>query len=218
MRSHGLYADEVLALLDRKKQQCENSLIDWYNDASAKFSSLYQKENLQAFGDKSPDFYRNSELVKYLAHSYPLIYTIRDPRAILNSIMTQKDASLEEKEERWQSFINNFLAWEGYLDRENIIIVKFEDLILEPELTMTKVYNHIGLEYSSCFLENFTRKYPKRFLWENIIDEKTGIIKKFDSAKIIDWEKELTKKQLNQIYSSEEVIRFIHKFGYTSKT
>lgn len=214
MKNHGLYADEVIALLDRKKQCDEKSLINWYYAASAMFSILYDKQNIQAFGDKSPDFYRSCELVKYFAPHYPLIYTVRDPRAILSSIMRQKDASDEDKEERWQNFINNFLAWENYLEFKNVLVVKFEDLILEPTKIITKVYHHIGLEYSPRFCEDFNRKFPQRFLWQTIVDYNNGMIKKFDSSKIRDWETHLTPQQLEKIYSSEEVSRFMNKFNY----
>ena len=48
-------------------------------------------------------FFRVPELVAYLADHFPLIYTVRDPRAILRSIVSQDDSSAELKAERWEA-------------------------------------------------------------------------------------------------------------------
>jgi hypothetical protein len=134
----------------------------------------------------------------------------------MNSIIIQKDANFEEKEERWQDFKNNFLAWEKYLDWQNILIIKFEDFILQPKVIMEEVYNHIGLEYDESFLDDFSRKYPQRFLWETVINWNTGMSEQFNplKAKRTNWEENLKQEELNNIYSTPEIIRFMNKFGY----
>ena len=71
----------------------------WYRDATPVLCDLYGKYDDPLVGDKSPDFYRSPELVAYLASSFPLIYTVRDPRVILSSIESQDDATPEEKAE-----------------------------------------------------------------------------------------------------------------------
>ncbi len=136
MASHGLPQEEVLALLDRKKQDCFESLISWYHEALPRVMYLYGKPDVICLGDKSPDFYRSQDLVSRLANDYRLIYTVRDPRAILGSIQSQADSTPEDRVDRWDQLLGNYIAWKPYLNAENILVVRFEDLIHHPERTM----------------------------------------------------------------------------------
>jgi hypothetical protein len=149
--------------------------------------ALVRPTSLRAFGDKSPDFYRSPQLVTHLAENYPLIYTVRDPRAIYCSIMRQQDASEQEKQERWADLAGNFLAWERHLDRDNVLCIRYEDLLTNPGETMASVYHHLGLEPSLRFLEPFARTEPSRFLWRTAVDWESGIGREFDTNRTEAW-------------------------------
>jgi hypothetical protein len=123
-----------------------------------------------------------------------------------------------EKENRWGNLVRNYLAWEPFLDRPNILTVRFEDLVASPEETMRDVYRHIGLDYSSRFLEPFERLHPKRFLWKTAVDWQSGMRKEFDRAKINEWSHALSDEQLELIYSDQDVVRFMNRFGYERET
>lgn len=145
MQEHGLTSSEVVAFLDRKQQEDVGSLLKWYQDVRPRISSLLGKPEITAFGDKSPDFFQSPELVQHFASNFPLIYTVRDPRAIFRSIDSQSDATVRDKAIRWESLIANYRACKPYLDASNFLIVRFEDLISAPQPTMTAVYSHLGL-------------------------------------------------------------------------
>jgi hypothetical protein len=129
MVNHGLTLEETIRYLDRKKPNDITSWLNWYSDVAPRFTKLYGKHYVPAFGEKSPDFFESPELVEHLASSYPLIYTVRDPRAVLRSIEIQGDASPEDKAERWDTF--RITSWKTTLTDEQLNLVYSNQTIVE---------------------------------------------------------------------------------------
>jgi hypothetical protein len=215
MAVHGLSAQDTINLLDRKKQDDVASLTSWYREIAPRLSVLYAKQNLFALGDKSPDFYRSSKLVRHLAEAHRLIYTVRDPRAILWSIRAQGNEPWQDKIARWSSLMRNCLTWKPFLDAPNVLVVRYEDLVKSPESTMTAVYDHLGLLYSPRFLRAFPRAFPQRFLWKTAVDYETGFAKEFDTSRVDRWRENVSAKDLSQLHSDERIREFMDRFGYS---
>lgn len=214
MRQHGLPPRDIMQLLNARKQDTVESLFDWYRQSQNTIADLYGKPILRAFGDKSPDFFTSPRLVAYLADNFRLIYTVRDPRAIFRSIVSQEQPSEQVKKERWANFTRNFIAWEPYLDNPNVLSVRYEDLIADPAETMANVYMHLGLQESERFLEPFERMFPRRFLWDTAIDWESGIRRDFDLSRIDRWLSELTASDIAEIKRDQNVTRFMNRYGY----
>jgi hypothetical protein len=214
MVTHGFTTEECVLLLNGKKQHDFLSFQKWYNQAFPIAKELYKKPNATVFGDKSPDFHTSKELVNILSLKHTLIYTVRDPRAILRSIAIQNNSSIEEKNARWYNLINNFITWEAYLNQSNILTVRYEDLVNNPEPTMKDVYDHLDLDYSPRFLEPFSRAHPRRFLWQTAINWETGIREDFDKRRAVVSDDDLGEMQLEMIYKDPVIQRFMQRFGY----
>jgi hypothetical protein len=214
MNAHGLSTEEAIAYLDRRKQDDLGSLVGWYADLRTRLANLYEKPGALMFGDKSPDFYLSPEIVRHLAANYPLIYTVRDPRAIYWSIASQDDSTPIEKAERWLSLKENFRAWKPYLKAPNLLVVRYEDLVVSPLMTMSRIYAHLGLFESSRFLTPFARLHPYRFLWSTAIDWETGIRRDFDPRRISSWKTKLTEPAIRFIESESDIAEFMERFGY----
>lgn len=75
----------------------------------------------------------------------------------------------------------NFLTWERHLDRDNVLCIRYEDLLMNPRETLASVYRHLGLEPSLRFLEPFVRAEPSRFLWRTAVDWESEIGHEFDT-------------------------------------
>jgi hypothetical protein len=214
MVKHGLTLHEAVRFIDRKKQNDISSWLDWYSQVAVRLSVLHEKRYLPAFGEKSPDLSQSPELVEFMADNFPLIYTVRDPRAIYRSIDVQDDASPELKAERWDSLVQNYLAWKPFLNEPNLLIVRYEDLLTDPIETMYKVYEHLDLPRSSRFLDPFPRHFPRRFLWKTAVAWESGVNRDFDPSRIGSWKSTLTPDQLEFIYSNPAIIEFMERFGY----
>lgn len=217
MVAHGLAIDDAIGLLDGRKQGNVGGWLGWYSEVAPRLSRLYGKEEIAMVGDKSPDLFRCPELVRHLSANCPLIYTVRDPRAIFWSIESQGDASREEKDERWESLARNYIAWKPHLDRPNVLVVRYEDLILDPPATMGRVYSHLGLRRSQRFLMPFPRAHPGRFLWTTAVDWETGIRRDFEPGRISSWKSGLTAEHLGRIRSGGVVLEFMERFGYDGR-
>jgi len=214
MRAHGFDLEATIRLLDRKKQNDVASLMNWYLGTFNPLRKLYQKPEASMLGDKSPDFAQSPKLVEHLAANFPLIYTVRDPRAILASIEVQNDATPEEKAERWTLLAQNYLAWKPHLDAPNVLSVRYEDLVSRPAPTMQAVYHHLGLPDSTRFLESFPRPCPGRFLWSTNVDFNTGLSKEFDASRLDSWKSKLTGDQLDRVRHDSVAAEFMERFGY----
>ncbi len=101
-----------------------------------------------------------------------------------------------------------------FLSRANILVVRFEDLVSDPEPVMKAVYSHLGLSYSNRFLQPFTRAFPRRFLWTTAIDWSTGIKKDFDASRIDEWKQQITAEQLRFVIESSGMLEFMLQFRY----
>ncbi|MHC5537279.1 sulfotransferase family protein [Singulisphaera rosea] len=214
MMAHGLTLDEAIGFLNLRKQDDLSSFKGWYSAVLPRLSDLYGKENVVMLGDKSPDLFRSPALIRHLSESYPLLYSVRDPRAIFSSIEGQDDSSVEEKAIRWESLIQNYLAWKPHLDSPNILIVRYEDLVASPSETMALVYQHLGLRPSQRFLMSFRRAFPERFLWSTAVDYATGMKQDFEPRRITSWRATLSAEHLDRIRESQVVLEFMERFGY----
>ena len=214
MNEHGIATEEALDLLEGRRQEDPASLIAWFEAARPRLAWAHGKPDHVLLGDKSPDFYRSPDLVKYLVRHHTLIYTTRDPRAIYASIYLDPEATPEAKAERWASLTDNFAVWSPYLEDRNILIVRYEDLIRMPRAIMNRVYRHLELPSSDRFLSPFPRLFPYRFLWNTAIDWETGIRKDFDLNRINSWAERLTADQIAACRSTQAIRHFMVRFGY----
>ena len=214
MLHHGLQPLEIAGLLDRKPQDDVGSLFQWYDRAASVLAERLEKNAVEVVGDKSPDFYVQPRLVHALAQEHRLLYSIRDPRAIFRSIIMHEGSTDEEKRVRWSSLTANFQMWEPLLDRENLIEVRYESLVTEPEQTMKAVYHHLGIAYSDRFLQPFPRLYPSRFQWDTAVDWQTGIRKDFDPERVDLWRWSLSQDDLDFVRSDRCARRMMDRFGY----
>jgi Sulfotransferase family len=215
MEGHGFAVSEVVSLLDSRKQDDISTLMSWYRDVRPRIAALWGKRADMPLGDKSPDFFESPAIVEHLAANHRLIYTVRDPRAIFLSVDSQTNVSPRLKQIRWDCLAGNYVAWRPFLHQKNVLFVRFEDFVAQPEATMKAVYAHLELPYSSRFLEPFARPCPRRFLWTTAIDWATGAKKDFDVNRTDEWKGRLTVEQLRFVVSTPHVREFMLRFGYT---
>ena len=97
------------------------------------------------------------------------------------------------------------------------MVVRYEDLKLQPQITFSKIVNHIGFSYT----ENEITKAIENSKIEKLqkMEEKDGFIEKLSSkkpffrkGKIGSWREELTQSQANQIINDHR--EMMVKFNY----
>ena len=213
MAAHGLGPREIVGLLDGKRQENVEDLLRWYDDALPILRGRLGKPDPLVLADKSPDLDFAPATVAPIAERYRLVYTVRDPRAVLRSIW-RDDQTADQKLARWRAFKRNITSWRPYWDAPNLLVSRYEDLVRTPEAAMRALYAHCGLEYSERFMEGFERLFPRRFLWKTAIDWESGVRRAFDPAKAEVRDDELGEAEHALLADDARVAEFRERFGY----
>ena len=108
-------------------------------------------------GDKTPEHHLYlDEILAKLPHS-PVIFLMRDPRDAAHSLRRTMDVTLEDGARAWNAAL---LSLRGA--RRPVLLVKYEDLVVQPAEHVRKLCAHLGEAYEEGMLEFFTR-IPDRF-------------------------------------------------------
>lgn len=213
MEAHGLGPREIVGLLDGKRQDAPEDLLRWYDDALPILTGRLGKPDPLVLADKSPDLDVAAAAVAPVAERFRLVYTVRDPRAVLRSIWRDNEPE-SEKLARWRAFKRNITSWRPYWDAPNLLVSRYEDLVRTPEVAMRALYAHCGLSYSERFMEGFERLFPRRFLWQTAIDWETGVRRAFDPAKAEVSDADLGETERALLAGDAQVAEFMERFGY----
>jgi len=133
------------------------------------------KTTFERWGDKNNFYLNHIDLIKKIFPSAYLIHITRDGRNVAcsyKSLAGRKITSqyapnlpmtIEEACKQWMTNINTIRSSFQHLKYENVLEIRFEDLVLEPEKTLTDVCEFIG--------ENF----EKEMLSYHQLSKKDGI-------------------------------------------
>jgi hypothetical protein len=215
MDAHGVAASSTNMLLKGRKRDDVDAMMAWYETVRPAFQKAYNKPNIKAFGDKSPDFFKAPKIVAHFLKHYKLIYCVRDPRAVVRSILQQAGASAQEREVRFTEFLGNIATWMPHWDRGSVFASRYEDLMACPEDQMAKIYDFLGLAPSTRFLIDFPRYYPRRFLWTTSVDMQTGRALPFNPRKARVSNADIPAKVRKRLKRSPQIAAYCERFGYT---
>jgi Flp pilus assembly protein TadD len=122
---------------------------------------------------------------KFLLHrpQSKFIIMLRDGRDVVCSLKYRTEyKNFEERVERW---IYDNLAGLPYWDHPNVMVVKYEDLVGETEITLRKVFSFLGENYVSQVLDYHQQQ--KHWYHSEIIKPK-AIITHEDHHKLRNWQ------------------------------
>ena len=109
---------------------------------------MCEAHDTTVFVEKTPSNVYNFEPLSRLAPDLPLIHQIRDGRDVVASLLKRKK-SLFHAASHWLYHTLCGLRVRGsscYLE------TRYEDLVREPETTLTKIVGHLGLEMDAAIL------------------------------------------------------------------
>lgn len=123
------------------------------------------------------------------------LHIVRDGRDVALSHETYKYglSTTLECAEKWRNDLWTNLKMGGMLDKNQYMVVRYEDLVLDSETTLTQICQFFGLPYSPAMLEYPTmvkRKVPKdrRSLWP-MLDQPPV------KSKVYRWKNEMSKSK-----------------------
>lgn len=189
MRKLGFEKPQTIELLEQA-----DGFLDWYDKCAEILKERLQKPELTHIGDKNPFFYTNYQACREMA-SCPKIWTIRDPRSVWFS-------------KKPGQFFYGYLDSVRYFLRhanDTSLIIRFEDLLTQPEETMEQVYEFIGVTYNESFLNRSKKRYDGRFKWN------PDATSSFDLSKIDTWK---AQPKLPKKFYTALVKDIMERFGY----
>jgi len=121
-----------------------------------------EREGASHWGDSSPqDVLYLDTLVEW----YPdvrIVAMTRDPRAFLASYKTYHRRALADYRERYSPLANSIL-WRSYMSAlleardadwsESMLVLRYEDLVSDPEARVRELCEHVGVEFDPGMLE-----------------------------------------------------------------
>jgi len=142
--------------------------------------------------EKTPSHILHIRRIIKLFPTAKIIYIMRDPRAVISSMLHSKffhfANSVEEALTLYTTYIN---AAKPYLHYKNLYLVKYEDLIAQPRVTLQKILQFIGVkatlqEVQQAIIENYRRV-------------KVNIKGVFRKGQVDSYKQDLTKDQIMQV-------------------
>lgn len=194
MKNHGFSPEQTSELRKRVKKGDVVSLLRWYDECAAILRDLYQKPNLTHIGDKNPYFHTSPGMIDAIA-PYHKIWTIRDPRSVWYSGKAKGKNYIS-------SYLNNVKQLSSRMD-DSTLIVRFEDLVLDPEATMKTVHEFLEVPHDSSFLDHKPDKYDRRFQWN------PNSVQTFDPNQLEKWKTTTIPKTI-----MKQVKKIMRRFGY----
>ena len=161
-------------------------------------------------------------------HSLGVIYIVRDPRNLVLSYARHLDTSVEEivefvtsgkaiKNDFMGNWAENYLSWKAFQKYNRYLLIKYEDLILDPKKNLVKIIefifslsnkktpidmNKIDNVVKSTTLDNLKKLEAADDFNERATDKKGKKINFFDKGGQRDWSKSLKKNLIDQIEKS----------------
>lgn len=181
-------------------------ITPYKNAISEALTDFATRCNVNVVGDKWPWYL---DFMEQMLTAFPdarYIYTVRDPRGIWNS--AQRFKGRERGDEILSEMLAKDRIFERYRDKPNFLIVRYEDIITEPEETGKKLYEFLDCDFKKEYLtySKESDPYPDRWNWV----PEAG--KQLDPNITTKWKKLMTSEQIKHV--SETASWFIEKYGY----
>ena len=188
---------------------CEKKEV-YFNDF---YKKIIGKKNMFV-GEKNPVNTLHFNFIKNNFINSKFLFLTRNPLSIANSY---KNRWLNKYTSEYFLFKVSvviktyFSSYLNYKNENNLILIKYEDIINKTTETLQKICNHLNVDYdedmkynlNTLFLEEKTKKYHE------------NIDKKLNTKSIDKYLKELPKEEIESLkYLLRDVIDF---FGYPNK-
>ena len=157
-------------------------------------------------GDKWPGYIRYLDNLLSVFPDARIIYNVRDPRALWNS--AQKFKERQRGDELLRLMLENDKRIRPYLERPNFLTIRYEDLVFEPEGTAERMYDFLGCDFSTGYLQYDQENdpYPDRWNW---VPTASGRI---DPWHAIKWKQQVSPADIERV--TVMAASFMDRHGY----
>lgn len=154
---------------------------------------------IQLWGEKTPGHVRYWQEIKSCFPDCKVIYIVRDGRDVASSLVAARfgPVTLEAAARYWVNHLKEIEPVKNNCDPDNFILIKYEDLLSNPESTLKTICNHLSIAYDHQMLEFHNKKadYPTDIT--NITNLQSPLLK----SNSVKWPEKLTSNEIGEIES-----------------
>ena len=111
--------------------------------------------------EKTPASILHHNLIKKIQKNVLMLFVVRDPRAVFASFKagsrenwgTWMKKGLPEFCQSWNKYAYAYFAAQSYWSKENLLLIKYENLKIDPHNELSSVLNRLSLEHSNVMLD-----------------------------------------------------------------
>lgn len=176
------------------------------------FVLFAEKQGRPRWGDKRPMYARWMSAIWDLFPSAHFLNVVRDPRACIASLrnLGWYDGDITQMAELWERSIKNVDAWRGKLAPDQLLDVKYEELILEPEATLTRVAEFAGVAADAAAVEQMLRYHER----DETLSRRyhSNLSRPLDSTRVFGWKEALEPEEI--AFTEEATRPLMERWGY----
>lgn len=154
------------------------------------FKSCFNKEEIMMIGDKNPIYSEHALLLVKLYPDAKFIHLSRDPRGQIASLQRQHFGNRLTPANAFRWNHHQKLAWRcRNFVCSNLIDIKYEDFIAEPEETLMLLCQFIGIPYKREVFDYYqeSQKYLSEYEGDQFIDALNSTLQPIDKNKAEEW-------------------------------
>jgi hypothetical protein len=176
------------------------------------FVMFAEKQHKPRWGDKRPMYAARMTAIWDLFPNAQFLHVVRDPRACIASLrkLGWYDGHIAPMAELWERSLNAVDPWRRKLAPDQLLDVKYEDLVLEPEATVRRVAAFAGLAADEVAVEQMLRYHE--FEETRSLRYHSNLSRPIDPSRIWGWKEALETPEIAFI---EEATRpLMQRWGY----
>ena len=199
---------------------------DVINCVYAFYASDILKKEVTLYGDKNNYYLKHIDLLASLYQNAKFVHIIRDGRSVAASYKSvMKQEIVSKYAPKLPTEINNIaLDWTTNISHieksfsnlvsDKKITIRYEDLVLEPDSTLTTVCNFLGIEFEKQMLDYYTTTTKEGLEPEEYLAWKQKNLQPLQKDEV-DKYKQLSDKELNEFEKTAKV--FLKRYNYLNR-
>ena len=182
--------------------------------------TVYNKGKTLWIGDKNPIYSISANRFRKIFPDAKFICLIRDYRDNFISIrkLAEKEIAVEApiislQVDRWRYFTRLFLDCKRRFP-DKYYILRYEDLVTEPERTFRSLCDFLGIAYYSSVFDFYKKKDEVTEIFANTVWEKfhENLLKPVNTGRMNTWQNELTNEQVR--LADQIAGKYADRLGY----
>ncbi len=114
---------------------------------------FHSPPDIKVWGDKSPHYTYHTDLLYDLFPQSKLVHIVRDPRAVSLSHQASFGTSMYRAADHWATALQAIADARARYRPDRYLEIRFEDLVQQPEDTLTTVCQFLNRQFDPAMLE-----------------------------------------------------------------